>query len=140
MWKCKLCEFSSCLKIQLLRHYRLYHGQYSTVSPLPCLYTSCMCTFTTFNSLKVHLSRNHSARRVVGGDGHDLMFDRAFHCPVCEFKQPFVEREMYNHLRGHLRKKKWCHVHLRPVRLKQIFTPHTMHTNAENIRMHQTMM
>ena len=63
-----------------------------------------MCTFTTFNSLKVHLSRNHSARRVVGDDGHDLMFDRAFHCPVCEFKQPFVEREMYNHLRGHLRK------------------------------------
>lgn len=54
---------------------------------------------------EIHLSRNHSARRVVGGDDHDLLFDRAFHCPVCEFKQPFVEREMYNHLRGHLRKK-----------------------------------
>ena len=64
-----------------------------------------MCTFSTFNSLKVHLSQNHSARRVVGGDSPDLMTDGAFHCPVCEFKQPFVEREMYIHLRGHLRKK-----------------------------------
>lgn len=38
---------------------------------------------------------------MAGGDSHD----RAFHCPVCEFKQPFVEREMYSNLRGHLRKK-----------------------------------
>lgn len=94
MWKCKLCVFSSNLKIQLLRHYRLYHGQYSTVSPLPCLYNSCMYTFSTFNSLKVHLSRIHAGKRKVDGDTTGLTVKRAFHCPVCDFKQPFAEREV----------------------------------------------
>lgn len=105
MWKCKLCVFSSALKIQLLRHYRLYHGQYSTISPLPCLYNNCMCTFSTYNSLKVHLSRVHLEKRLVGRDNSDLTLNLAFHCPVCDFKQPFVESDMFIHLRGHLRRK-----------------------------------
>lgn len=63
-----------------------------------------MCTFSTFNSLKVHLSRIHSEKRVAGGDSHDLTINRAFHCPVCDFKQPFVERDMYGHLRQHMQR------------------------------------
>lgn len=105
VWKCKLCAFSSALKIQLLRHYRLSHSQYSSVSPLPCLYSNCACTFSTFNSLKVHLSRIHSDIRVASGNSHELNINQAFHCPICEFRQPFVEREMLTHLRAHLRQK-----------------------------------
>lgn len=105
MWKCKLCEFSSALKIQLLRHYRLYHGQYSTVSPLPCLNDNCVCTFSTFSSLKVHLSKVHSIKRVAVEEAKDLNVNQAFHCPLCDFEQPFVENDMFVHLRSHLRKK-----------------------------------
>lgn len=105
MWNCKLCVFTSAIKVQLLRHYRLFHGQYSTVSPLPCLYNNCMCTFSTFNSLKVHLSKEHAEKNVVGRDSSALTNNQSFHCPVCDFRQPFIERDMNNHLRGHLRQK-----------------------------------
>ena len=64
-----------------------------------------MCIFSTLNSLKVHLSRIHAGKRKVDGDTTDLTVKRAFHCPVCDFKQPFAEREMFIHLKGHLRKK-----------------------------------
>jgi hypothetical protein len=64
-----------------------------------------MCTFSTFNSLKVHLSRIHAGKRKVDGDTTGLIVKRAFHCPVCDFEQPFAERELFIHLRGHLRKK-----------------------------------
>lgn len=33
-------------------------------------------------------------KKVVGGDSHDLIINRAFHSPVCDFKQPFVERDV----------------------------------------------
>lgn len=99
-----------------------------------------MCTFNTFKSLKVHLKGIHSEKRVVGGDSHDLTINLAFHCPVCDFKQPFFERHAHVHLRGHLRCKEMVHVHLGLASLKQMFTPHIMHINAENIKMHQTMM
>ncbi|KAK0148422.1 hypothetical protein N1851_011247 [Merluccius polli] len=91
MWKCKLCVFSSNLKIQLLRHYRLYHGQYSTVSLLPCLYNSCMCTFSTFNSLKVHLSRIHAGKRKVDGDttGHFIALFVILNSHLLREKCPF---------------------------------------------------
>ncbi|KAK0142283.1 hypothetical protein N1851_020018 [Merluccius polli] len=64
-----------------------------------------MCTFSTFNSLKVHLSRTHSKKKVAEGGSGDLTSNWEFHCPVCDFKQPFVERDMFIHLRGHLRLK-----------------------------------
>lgn len=107
MWKCKLCTFSSAIKVYLLRHYRLHHGQYSTVSPLPCLHHNCMCTFSSFNALKIHMSRVHRPnvvdRRVAGNDSHGMVNMSAFHCPLCDFKQPFDERAMFFHLRGHLK-------------------------------------
>lgn len=107
MWKCKLCAFSSAIKVHLLRHYRLQHGQYSKVSPLPCLYNNCLCTFSSFNSLKIHMSRVHrpTEKRVAGSGRHGVVNSLAFHCPLCDFKQPFVERDMFLHLRGHLKLK-----------------------------------
>lgn len=91
--------------MQFLRHYRLCHGQYSTVSPLPCLYKNCMCTFTTFNSLKVHLSKVHTEKIVLQADSHNATINKPFNYPVGDFKQPFIEKDMYSHLRGHLRLK-----------------------------------
>lgn len=101
MWRCKLCEFSTAVKVRLMSHYRLLHGQYSTTCPLPCPYHNCMCHFKTYNSLKVHMSRVHDASaksvREVG--------DRVFKCPLCDFRQPFVERDMFLHLGRHLQQK-----------------------------------
>lgn len=93
-----------------------------------------MCTFTTFNSLKVHLSRIHSVKRVVGRDGHDLTFTQAFHCPVCDFKQPFVERDMFSHLRGHLRRKEMVPCPFRACKFKtNVYSTY----NAHRCREHQ---
>ncbi|CAI5678289.1 unnamed protein product, partial [Oreochromis niloticus] len=104
MWNCKLCSFSTAIKVMLLKHYRLNHGQYSTISPLPCLYNTCMCTFSTFNSLKIHMSRMHTPTQRKDGSYLDLN-NYGFCCPVCNFKQPFIESQMFIHLRGHLKRK-----------------------------------
>lgn len=133
MWKCKLFVFSSALKVQLLRHDRLYHGQYSTVSPLPCLYNNCMRTFTTFNSLKVHLSKVHTEKKVLPGESQDVTINKSFNCPVCDFKQQFIERDMYNHLRGHLRLKQMVTCPFRACKFKtNVYSTYNAHKCREH--------
>lgn len=102
-WKCKFCTASAGTRAGLLRHYRLQHSQFSRVSPLPCLYDSCICTFQSFNALKIHLSRFHK-EVTSGGLCQELQLGVVFTCPLCEFKQPFSEEALLGHLRSHLRK------------------------------------
>ena len=102
-WKCKLCAVSSDTRAQLFKHYRLKHSHYSRVSPLPCLYTSCICTFPSFNALKIHLSRFHKDTCRAGASGGAQAGHTVFTCPLCDFKQPFSEATLFSHLRGHLK-------------------------------------
>ena len=60
IWKCKYCPFNCAKRTKLFNHYRLKHGSFSRTEPLPCLYEDCLCTFRSFNALKVHLSRLHN--------------------------------------------------------------------------------
>lgn len=102
-WKCKLCAVTSDTREQLFKHYRLNHSIYSKVSPLPCLYESCICTFKSFNALKIHLSRIHNEPSKTGasqGAQEALVF---FTCPLCKLKQPFSETALFSHLRKHLK-------------------------------------
>lgn len=102
-FKCKLCTSSSDTRAQLFRHYRLKHSVYSRVSPLPCLHDSCMCTFPSFNALKIHLSRFHNdSRRNDASEGAQAGC-ALFICSLCTFKQPFSEATLFSHLRGHLK-------------------------------------
>ena len=100
-WKCRLCDAFSDTRGKLLCHYRLQHNHYSKVCPLPCLYDSCICTFRSFNALKIHLSRIHKNTKGTsqGGQGVQVVYT----CPLCGFKQPFSEKTLFTHLRGHLR-------------------------------------
>lgn len=99
-WKCKLCSAASNSQGQLFWHYTALHSQYSKVSPLPCLYDSCVCTFPSLNAMKAHLSRSHNdsclADATEGACG-------IFTCPLCNCKQPFSQEIIFRHLRSHLR-------------------------------------
>ena len=70
---------------------------------MPCLHDSCICTFQSFNALKVHLSRFHKdtcrTDASEGAQGEHALFT----CPLCEFKQPFSEATLFSHFRGHLK-------------------------------------
>lgn len=46
---------------------------------------------------------NAASKRLGSNQAHDNSM--AFQCPLCEFRQPFVERDMFLHLRGHLKQK-----------------------------------
>ena len=74
-----------------MSHYRLHHGQHSTVCPLPCLHHSCMRTFKTYNSLKVHMSVVHKAAKKSSGSNQQNVSSMTFQCPLCEFRQAFSE-------------------------------------------------
>ena len=108
-WKCKLCTVSADTWAQLFRHYRLKHSHYSTVSPPPCLHGSCICTFLSFNALKIHLSWFH--RDVCWPSSSDrAQAERAVStCSVCYLKQPFSQETLFTNLRGHLKKKRRDH-------------------------------
>lgn len=69
-WLCKLCTFSSLKQGQLLKHYRLKHGGFTRTSrehqntyqniAMPSSAVLTVCTFKSFNALKVHLSKIQS--------------------------------------------------------------------------------
>lgn len=103
-WKCKLCTVSADTRAQLFRHYCLKHSHCSRVSPLPCLHDSCICTFQSYNALKINLSQFHrDVCRTSASDGGQA--ERAvFTCSVCSLKQPFSQETLLTHLRGHLKK------------------------------------
>ena len=96
-WKCILCTVSADTA-QLFRHYRLKHSHYSTVSPPPCLHDSCICTFLSFNALKIHLSQFH--RDVCRPSASDrAQAERAaFTSSLCNLKQPFSQETLFTHL------------------------------------------
>jgi len=101
-WKCKLCTYKSEKRAQLLKHYRINHGTYSRIVPVPCLHSECPCTFKSFNALKVHLSKIHSQHRIAesSSSGHALV---CYKCHVCDFTEPCSESDYFAHLRTHLR-------------------------------------
>ena len=101
IWKCKLCAASYTSRIQLFRHYRLQHSHYSRISPLPCLYTDCICTFQTLNALSTHLSRYHTAQ--PSSCTEQSQGPVLFKCPLCTFQQPFSNSALFSHLRKHLK-------------------------------------
>lgn len=96
-WTCKFCTFVTPKRGQLLKHYRLKHGGFTRTSPIPCLYQQCVCTFKSFNALKVHLSRFHSQL------ASEKDYVQTFNCQVCEFKEPCTENEFFTHLRNHVK-------------------------------------
>lgn len=103
-WKCKFCLFSCEKRAQLLKHYRLKHGGYTRTTPIPCLHTDCLCSFKSFNSLRVHLTKSHSHQVVYGSqtspcDDTPLIF----HCLLCSFEEPCTESIFLSHLRHHLK-------------------------------------
>ena len=102
-WKCKLCSVSADTRAKLFRHYRLQHGHFSRVCPLPCLYGDCICTFQSFNAMKAHLSRVHNDTPRIAAPGGAYTGHALFTCPLCNFKHPFSEETLFGHLRSHLR-------------------------------------
>lgn len=102
-WRCKLCSTSLDTRAKLFRHYRLQHSLYSRVSPLPCLYSNCICTFQSFNAMKTHLSRYHNDTDRLDATDRVQAAHAFFTCPLCDFKKPFSKATLFGHLRGHLR-------------------------------------
>lgn len=84
----------------MLEHYRLHHGNVSSVSPLPCLYEDCICTFQSINALKIHLTRLHTQTAVRSVNHMECV---SFICPVCGLTQPFSDKTLLSHLRTHLK-------------------------------------
>lgn len=99
-WRCKLCTAAFDKRAQLLEHYRLHHSNFSSVSPLPCLYDDCICTFQSVNALKIHLTRIHSKAVVPSGNQEGCV---SFICPKCGLKQPFNDKTLLCHLKTHLK-------------------------------------
>ncbi|XP_051526338.1 uncharacterized protein LOC127424872 isoform X1 [Myxocyprinus asiaticus] len=100
-WKCKYCVFACEKRALLLKHYHIKHGSYTRTTPIPCLHTDCLCSFKSFNALKVHLTRNHSqhvdTEQTSGSKETPLIFH-------CEFKEPCTESLFFSQLRQHLKK------------------------------------
>lgn len=97
-FKCKLCNLIFGKQIKVLEHYRLHHRNVSSVSPLPCPYDCCICTFQSLNALKIHLTRIHSQKVVQSRDQSAV-----FLCPLCGCSQPFNDKNVLSHLRTHLK-------------------------------------
>lgn len=91
-WKCKYCSFNCEKRSQLFKHYRLKHGN----EPSPCLHQECLCTFKSFNALKVHLSSFHT-----NPSGQQTSADAAikFSCLSCGFAEYCSEADYLIHLR-----------------------------------------
>ncbi|KAL2080249.1 hypothetical protein ACEWY4_024042 [Coilia grayii] len=100
-WKCKHCIFLTDKRGLLFKHYRLRHGGFTRQQPIPCLHMDCVCTFQSFNALKVHLSKWHSQADI----GQSSKPVTVFHCQVCEYGEPCTEAEFFTHVRSHLKLK-----------------------------------
>ncbi len=92
-WTCKHCHFSLDKRGQLFKHYRLKHGGFTQQQPIVCLHHDCLCTFKSFNALKVHLSVWHSK----SDNGQANKPTAAFHCQLCYYIEPCTEAEIFTH-------------------------------------------
>lgn len=113
-WTCKLCSYGCEVRGQLLKHYRLKHANYTRRFPIPCLYKECLCTFQSFNALKVHLSRLHSLSCNAT--------KKMFHCQLCKF-------HIYVLTFGCTKR---CSALMRTVNFKAVCIPHLMHTEVKS--------
>lgn len=93
--------FSTDKRGQLLKHYCLKHGGFTRQQPIPCLHNDCLCTFKSFNALKVHLSVWHCQSDIGQASEPTVVF----HCQLCEYIEPCTEAEFFTHLRSHLKRK-----------------------------------
>ena len=76
---------------------------------------------------------NVTERMVAGSDTHGVAYTSAFHCPLCDFKQPFVERDMFLHLRGHLKLKQTVPCPFRDCRFKSnVYSTYNSHKCREH--------
>lgn len=98
--QCKLCPASFTSRIQLFRHYSLQHSHFSRVSPLPCLYTDCMCTFQTLHAPSTHLSRYHTAQ--LSSSAEQSLEPVLFKCSLRIFQQPFSESALIKQGHAHM--------------------------------------
>lgn len=110
----------------MLKHYRLKHGTFTLQQPIPCLHMDCLCSFKSFNALKVHLSVWHSQ-----SDRQTSEPKVAFHCQLCEYVQPCTESEFFTHLHSHLKLKHVFHAHMKAVSLRVMYIQRLMLTKAE---------
>jgi len=97
MWKCKCCIFNSAKRGELLKHYRLKHGNFGRTVPFPCLHQQCVCTFNSTNALKVHLAKIHLKTQ---GAQLSETAQVTFHCQSCDFSAPCTEAAFLTHLRS----------------------------------------
>lgn len=93
MWKCNYCVFACDKRGHLLKHYRLKHGSYARSQTFPCLYQECLCTFKSFNSLKIHISRFHTVTQQSV-----RQFQVKLRCQLCDFLEPCHDTEYFAHL------------------------------------------
>lgn len=82
--------------------------------------------------LKVHLSKVHTEKNVLQADSHNVTIDNPFNCPVCYFKQPVIERDMYSDLRRHLRLKEMVPCPFRACKFKtNVYSTYNAHKFRE---------
>lgn len=96
-WKCKLCNFTTSRRSDLLKHSRLIHGHFGRVHSIPCLYADCPCTFRTWGALRTHLSRHHAQATKPG----NILSFTCIVCNLCSFDN---ERQYFIHIGSHLKK------------------------------------
>ncbi len=98
MWQCKGCGSKTSTRCQLIKHYRLKHPQYGRRHPYPCPYTSCPCTFKSWNALRSHLCRVHKR------DSSQRTLSLAtFRCQVCAFAELGNDKQYFSHINLHLK-------------------------------------
>lgn len=96
-WQCKVCNFSTSNRLDLLKHSRLQHGHFGRNQPIPCLHYDCPCTFRSWGPLRTHLSRWHPQ---TIRPGHLLSFT-CIVCNSCSFEN---ERHYFEHIGRHLKR------------------------------------
>lgn len=96
-WLCKICNFTSSKRLDLLKHSRLQHGHFGRNQSISCLHSDCPCTFRTWGALRTHLSRHHSQ---TTKPGHLLSFT----CLVCNLCCFDNERQYFEHIGSHLKR------------------------------------
>ena len=97
LWTCKGCGVTKVRQSELLNHYKLQHSHFGRHRGYPCTYSSCPCSFTTWSSLKSHLSRSHP-RLNPQKDEHTTL-----RCLLCEYKNNSTLSEYLQHLVQHLK-------------------------------------
>jgi len=99
-WKFKLCTAVFDKRVQVLEHYRLHHANVSSISPLPCPYDDCICTFQSINALKIYLTQLHTQTAVHSANHMECVSSI---CSVCGLKQLLSDKTLLSRLRTHLK-------------------------------------